>query len=104
MTGGSGKTFMVTATVAWAGAALPVPEHAVKRRVNPIDRANIAFICRMVSHLLEGIGYGSVGDIDHQHQTTRLDVVVGSMVEDMTVQHPLTDRGSNEFDVIALAR
>jgi hypothetical protein len=43
-------------------------------------------------------------DIDHHHQAARLDIVVGGVMRNVTVQHPLTCFCGNELDVIPFAR
>ena len=42
--------------------------------------------------------------MDHHHQAARLDIVVGGVMQDVTVQHPLTCFCGNELDVIPFAR
>jgi len=41
--------------------------------------------------------------IDHQHQAARLNIVVCGVMQDVTMQHPLTSFCGDELDIIAFA-
>jgi hypothetical protein len=42
--------------------------------------------------------------VEHHHQATRFDVIIGCVVQNVAVQHPLARFTSNKLHIIALAR
>ena len=44
-----------------------------------------------------------IGNVYHQHQTAGFDVVVGGVVQDVTMQHPLAGFSSDKLYVVPLA-
>ena len=43
-------------------------------------------------------------NVDHQHQAARLGVIVGGMMRDAAMQHPLARLGGDPFHIIAFPR